>query len=256
MQRYLVWLITALLLLGSTSALAGIVSLTASKDTTIFSQDDEASNALGILFTSPTSGGNIRRSLLNFDVAEQVPAGATITRATLALTLIEGAGGTGDVDHSLHRLLQDWGEGTSSTTSGKGAPATPGDATWRDRFFPNETWSNPGGDFVASPSAMMPIGLTPGAITWGPTPEMIADVQSWLDSPSESHGWIVLGDEDSLGTARKFFNRENADPTVRPVLNIEFRLPEANVPTLSQLGLAVMALLMLGFGVLGLSRTR
>jgi len=48
----------------------------------------------------------------------------------------------------LHKLLADWGEGTSQATGeeGQGAPATPNDATWRHRFFDTIFWTNEGGD--------------------------------------------------------------------------------------------------------------
>lgn len=212
----------AYLLLGSTFVMADTVTVTAMKDNTIFSQDDAASNALGILFTSTTSRGNIRRALLAFDVAAEIPPGATVTSASLTLILSEASPGSGVLDHSLHRLLQDWGEGTSFATSGNGAAATAGDATWSDRFFPDVAWSAPGGDFVAAPSATVPVGETPGAITWGSTPDMVADVQFWLDHPDDDFGWILRGSEDVLGSARKFVNREDPDPAMRPLLTIGF----------------------------------
>ncbi len=227
MCRWTVFVIAVMSSLGSTSLMADTATLTPSKDNTIFSQNDAASNALGILFTSTTSRGNIRRSLLAFEVAAQIPAGSTVTSASLTLTLSEASPGSGILDHRLYRLLQDWGEGTSFATAGNGAPATPGDTTWAARFFPDILWSTPGGDFVATPSASVLVGETPGAITFGSTPEMVADVQSWLDSPGDSHGWIVLGSEEVLSSARKFINRENPDSAIRPMLTIEFTPPPA-----------------------------
>jgi hypothetical protein len=209
-------------LFGSTVLLADTVTLTASRDNTIFSRNDATSNALGILFTSTNGQGNTRRSLLAFDVAAEVPAGSTVTAASLTLTLREAASGSGILDHSLHRLLQDWGEGTSFASSGNGAPATPGDATWSARFFPDILWSVPGGDFVAMPSASALVGEDAVPVSWGSTPEMVADVQLWLESPGDNHGWILLGSEDVLYTARKFFNREVEDPAVVPRLTLEF----------------------------------
>jgi len=213
------------LLLGPVLLAAESVVLTASKDTTIFSRNTQNSNALGVLFTSTTNQANIRRSLLAFDVAAHVPAGSTITSAVLTLTLVEAAADGMDLDHQLHRLLQEWGEGSSSTTGGNGAPATAGDATWTARLFPDTLWSAPGGDFQVSPSATAVVGDTTGAISWGSTAQMVSDAQHWLDSPDESHGWIVLGNETVLGTARKFANREDPDSSIRPTLAIEYTAP-------------------------------
>jgi hypothetical protein len=130
MHHWNVFVVAMMTLLGSTSVMADIVTLTPSKDNTIFSQNDAASNALGILFTSTTGQGNIRRCLLAFDVAAQIPAGSTVTSASLTLTLSQASSGSGILDHRLHRLLQDWGEGSSSGNSGNGAPAMLGDVTY------------------------------------------------------------------------------------------------------------------------------
>ena len=58
----------------------------------------------------------------------------------------------------LHKLLADWGEGTSHAPMGEGdgAPATPNDATWRHRFFDTIFWMTEGGDFSAVASAASP----------------------------------------------------------------------------------------------------
>jgi len=60
----------------------------------------------------------------------------------------------------LHKLLADWGEGTSQATGeeGQGAPATPNDATWRHRFFDTIFWTNDDGDFSATVSASQSVG--------------------------------------------------------------------------------------------------
>ena len=33
---------------------------------------------------------------------------------------------------------------------------------------------------------------------------MVADVQSWLDNPATNFGWLVLGDESDILTAKRF----------------------------------------------------
>ena len=95
----------------------------------------------------------------------------------------------------LHKLLADWGEGTSHAPMGEGdgAPATPNDATWRHRFFDTIFWTTQGGDFSATVSASQSVGGV-GQYTWS-SAQMVADVQSWLDNPASNFGWLVLGDE-------------------------------------------------------------
>jgi hypothetical protein len=119
----------------------------------------------------------------------------------------------------LHKLLADWGEGTSHAPGeeGDGAPATPNDATWRHRFFDTIFWTNEGGDFSVIVSASQSVGAI-GQYTWT-SAQMVADVQSWLDDPDSNFGWLVLGDESTNVTAKRFDTRESASP---PMLTIQF----------------------------------
>ena len=41
----------------------------------------------------------------------------------------------------------------------------------------------------------------------------------WLDNPASNFGWLVLGDETAVATAKRFDTRESASP---PMLTIEF----------------------------------
>src|SRR4030095_14498372 len=51
---------------------------------------------------------------------------------------------------------------------------------------------------------------------------MRADVQSWLNDSSINFGWLMLGDESTGSTAKRFDTRESANP---PVLTIEYTGP-------------------------------
>jgi hypothetical protein len=127
----------------------------------------------------------------------------------------------------LHKLLADWGEGTSVAPGeeGEGAPATTNDATWRHRFFDTIFWTAEGGDFSATVSASQSVGAV-GMYTWSSS-QMVADVQSWLNDPATNFGWLVLGDESEIATAKRFDTRESASP---PVLTIQFRPAPAPRP--------------------------
>ncbi|MHC4108742.1 MAG: hypothetical protein ACYSTY_11715, partial [Planctomycetota bacterium] len=124
---------------------------------------------------------------------------------------------------SLHSVLGDWGEGTSSSGGGSGAPATLDDATWIHTFFDSDLWVSPGGDFDELASAAIDVGSA-GTYRWGSTPEMVADVQSWLDEPLSNHGWILIGDEEVAFTVKRFASRQSSDPASRPRLVVEFSL--------------------------------
>ena len=57
---------------------------------------------------------------------------------------------------------------------------------------------------------------------------MVADVQSWLDDFSTNFGWLLLGNESSTQTSKRFDSRENATGGNRPVLTVEY-LPKNEV---------------------------
>src|SRR6266513_66461 len=208
--------------IGSSLAVADIVNINPSKDNTLYEYvvaDGDKSNALGDhFFTGETAMSELRRGVLAFDVAGNVPAGSTITGVTLTLNMSRTPSGTARTTE-LHKLLADWGEGTSQASGeeGIGAPATPNDATWRHRFFDTIFWTTEGGDFSATVSASQSVGAT-GVYTWS-SPQVTADVQSWLDNPATDFGWLVLGDESTGATAKRFDTRESASP---PVLTIQY----------------------------------
>ncbi len=212
---------------GLETAIADIVSLHPVKDNTLYQYDPaegDLSNARGFhFFAGETALGELRRGVLAFDVAGNVPTGSIITSVSLTLNMSRTPGSTPRTIE-LHALLADWGEGTSQASGeeGQGAPATPNDATWRHRFYDTVVWSAPGGDFSPSASASQPVGDV-GFYTWS-SPQMAADVQLWLDNPGTNFGWLVLGDESEIATTKRFDTRESNNP---PVLTIEYIPPRA-----------------------------
>lgn len=209
--------------LVATPVSAAVAILPASQDNTLIeTTDGSLSNGAGpFVFAGRTSqeAGSVRRALLAFDVAQALPAGAVVTRVALALEASQDNGGASTL--RLHRVLADWGEGASWYDGGRGAPALPDDATWIHRFFDEYVWSDAGGDFspVASASTVVE---APGVYVWS-SPQMAADVQVWLDDPARDFGWILLGDEASPATVKRFDSRESPLPPARPALRVEFR---------------------------------
>jgi hypothetical protein len=199
------------------------VSINPSRDNTLIQHSDGAlSNGAGFqIFTGRVGlmgGGRFRRGVIAFDVSGAVPAGATITGASLTMHL--SLTNTGAHDVSLHPLLKDWGEGTSASGGGAGASSTSGDATWIHTFYPTGFWDTPGGDFAPKPVATTNVSV-PEFYTWS-SAGLVASVQAWLDDPATNFGWAIIGDESFFQTAQGFDSRENSDSTERPVLTIEF----------------------------------
>ena len=165
-----------------------------------------------------------RRALIGFDFTPHIPAGAVISSATL--TLRKTFGGSSAHDAYLHRLEKDWGEGASDAPGDEdaGAPAEAGDATWLHNLYPNEFWTNPGGDYdsVASASAYVAFEAF---WSWS-SPGMVDDIQSWVDDPGQNFGWILIGKETGdIITRKRYVSREGADVQYRPQLEVVFFVP-------------------------------
>src|SRR5262245_35539492 len=197
-MRPMIGFLAAVIQLGVIeTASADVVNLTPIADNTLYEDVTGAlSNGAGTgMFAGKNGSGLIRRAVVAFDVAGALPAGATISSVTLTMNMSQTPAGNQNV--SLHRLLADWGEGTSvaAGAGGGGAPSTSGDATWIHTFFNTSFWSAVGGDYAASPSATATVGSAIGPYVWASTAAMVADVQAWLNSPGSNFGWAVVGNE-------------------------------------------------------------
>lgn len=208
------------------------ITLNPAKDNTLYqSAGGTLSNGKGDgLFTGKTNSNLIRRALLQFDVAGNLPANATITDVTLTLVVNKTPPGAAATNQSLHTLAEAWGEGASNAggQEGGGTTAQTGDATWLHTFYNTATWSVAGGDFTTQSSASTAVSGN-GTYTWS-TAQMAADVQSWLTNASANHGWIVIGTETTTKTARRIVSRESTSAASRPKLSITYTVPACSEP--------------------------
>jgi hypothetical protein len=211
--------------IGPSLASATTINLNPSKDNTLYEfvpAAGDKSNGVGIFFfAGQTALSELRRGVLAFDVAGSIPPGSTIISVSLSMNMSRTRFNTARTVE-LHKLLADWGEGTSDAIDeeGMGAPPTTNDATWRHRFYNTVFWTAQGGDFSGTVSASQSVGAI-GQYVWT-SAQMVADVQSWLDNPATNFGWLVLGDESATSTAKRFDTRESTNP---PVLTIEYTEP-------------------------------
>jgi hypothetical protein len=222
-------LATAMLLLAAIplAAQAGDVSLFATRDATLYEADPGViANGSGEhIFTGSSSGGALFRCAVHFDIAGSIPYGANITFAALTLNVTRTVAGPESV--ALHALTADWGEGASNASGqeGGGAPAQSGDATWLHTFYSGMFWTNPGGDYVASPSTVTTVDQLDPFVWLGPG--VVADVQNWLDNPAMNFGWILIGNESTTRTSKRFASLQNPNPDLRPRIRILFDFPVA-----------------------------
>jgi hypothetical protein len=225
---------------GSASA-ASFFEFRPVRDTTIVtSPAGDLSDARGTSLYIGRTADATQRALLAFDLSS-IPAESTIVSASLTVTVTRQR--TGGYEVPLHRLLADWGEGSSvGGDGGGGTTPTPGDATWSHTFFDTAFWATPGGDFDPTPSAATILGPgAPVAFTWS-SPGLVSDVQFWLDNPTLNFGWILIGDESSARTAKQLGSRESGLATLQPLLQVEVApIPEPSTLALLAAGLAGVA---------------
>lgn len=190
------------------------VNINPDRDNSIYSESTN-SNGLGMLFSGQTCAAENRRALIHFDIAGNIPAGATVTAVTLTLNVDQAGGSASSEVYTLHPLTSNWGEGTSIGTGTGGAPVFP-DATWADGTL-GTPWTSAGGDYSAS-VANTTLTAALGNYSWS-SAAMVTNVQNWLNTPATNFGWILLGDESATCTARRF---GSAEVGVSPVLSVTY----------------------------------
>lgn len=247
--------------LAPASVLAVTVTLGAGKVATIF--ENQPNNSIGrgpAVFVGGDSAGSPRRGLIDFNIAANIPAGATITNVQLTLYLAQVAGsanGSGDTTPrtiELHRITNNWAHGPTGlgvkiiSGTDQGFPAIPPSPTWDERRFQqNQPWTTPGGDFTPVVSASTVVGqAVNSAYTWGSTPTLVADVQSMLDTPSADNGWLLQNtDEYGFQTYRVFYTKDWSDTSMRPQLQVAYDPAPVPLPPAAWL---------FGSGIVGLAR--
>lgn len=207
---------------------AEVVVLTPTKDAAIYAENGNNANGRGsFFFIGKNASGNLRRSLLHFDIAGAVPAGSTITGVTLAMT-VANTQGTGNLARLLP-LTQAWLEGPATPVGagGAGTAAAPGDTTWTHHNFNTGLWGSAGGDFDNSVLTDTVVINGVGGYTWPSSTRLVSTVQAWLDTPATNFGWLIQGDETAVGaTAKQVHARENA--TGAPQLTVTYLLSSYN----------------------------
>jgi hypothetical protein len=218
------------------SAGAETITLTPAADTAMLSLNP--ANNYGALTTVPVGPiakpDQFARALIRFDVAAALPPGAVVTNVTLTVRMTkEAISGPADTV-ALHRLLVDWGEGAKSSGN-HGSAATAGEANWTARKLGAADWAAPGAqsgtDFAAAASGSL-VWNAPGSYTFASAAGLIADVQSWLDTPAQNQGWLLKSDQEStVGAAKRMVTREGS-AAQRPQLVIGYSVPVPFKPTL------------------------
>jgi len=203
-----------------------IVTLTPVADTSLFELNPDMN--LGGAFDIPsgtTGAGERSRALIKFNLS-QIPSNASISSASISVTVDRAPSpGVGSI-FGLYRIVKDWVEGTGIAN---GSPANTNETTWNTRFYPDVPWTTPGAaagtDYAAAFSATNFIDDL-GLYTFDSTPGLVADVQAWVNSAAINFGWMLISqDEGTTKTARRFSSREYFDSNSWPALTINYATP-------------------------------
>lgn len=213
----------------SSTAVADTAVLKSVADVTLIEPNDGLQYALGAAYNiycgrvGVSGSGTLRRAIVRFDLSS-IPTGSTILSVSYKAYMSQTSSGANDC--KLHRMLAPWGEGTSFAFGGGGTSPEVNDATWKYNFWPTSTWAVPGGVFVPTASATKSVNAV-GSYTWATVPALVSDVQLWLNTPAVNYGWVMIGNEATLETAKRFESRESADATRHPAITVVYTLPSA-----------------------------
>ena len=142
--------------------------------------------------------GKQDKILIKFDLSG-LPAGATISSATLRLNLV-GTSGTGSFNIGLYKIIKTWVETTA-------------------------TWSNfsSGGNYDSTQQAVTSVALgSTGFKEWAVPVVM---VNGWIAAPSTNYGLALVFESSTKGPDYQFASKENTTVANRPQLVINYTLP-------------------------------
>jgi hypothetical protein len=213
--------------LGTQNAFAVVENFISEKDNTLYDtiSGDLSNGAGNHFFVGNDAFSSTKRGVISFDLSS-IPPGAVITNVELKLEMSRTIAGSEEI--ALHKMNQDWGEGTSHAPGleGGGATSTVGDASWLHTFFSTDFWTSPGSDFDAIASDTLVVNSN-GLYTWSSL-EMISDVQGWADDSSTNFGWLLKNvDETDAQTAKRFDTKENESG--RPMLTVEYTVESSGI---------------------------
>jgi uncharacterized repeat protein (TIGR01451 family) len=186
---------------------SGTVNASASADSWLDGDHKTTNHGTSATMTFDPSGGSSMgngRPVMEFDLSG-IPSGATITGATLKLT-VTAVGGTADTRTiDVRALTKDWVE--TQVTWNRASTAT--------------AWTAAGGDFGAVLATTTGLFNTIGGQYSWTSASLITQVRNWYATPSSNYG-LIIGDSTTGTNTRDFATKENATAGYRPVLEITY----------------------------------
>jgi len=242
-------MILLLLLLHLPSSLASIMNwwpyqtvVIASRDNTLYWSDDphdQLSNGAGGSFIVGRTGQQIpcppadpyctvRRGVIFFNLSRVLDPVMSLGEddkpiKSVALEMTVRKTGPNDAEIEMYALTQNFGEGSSDASGapGQGAEAQPGDATWLFSFYPNTSWTTPGGDYADVSIAVQNVSRQ---ITyqWA-SPLLSKQLVNLYRQSERNFGWLLkVKDESERGTAKEFYGHQCSAGALRPKIIVTY----------------------------------
>jgi hypothetical protein len=153
----------------------------------------------------------INRMLIKFDLSNDLPSNAVITKASLELyCYFTGSGNSNTI--TAYRVTQSWLEGSANGIAAAGAAwSTDGVNPWTGGSF----------DIAAGPPVFCSAADEGTYVVFPVNPGII---QSWVDDPSQNNGLLLKGDNEdtSVYDSIAFYTKENV--AFAPVLKIYYNI--------------------------------
>lgn len=234
-MKYLYWPLSIIFLVTTAfpvTAQTDTLIINPTRDNTLYENNEgNLSNGQGeYLFIGRTNQPLIRRALLHFDVAAELPENARVLSAELHVNVSNAVGGSQPA--TVHEVLRSWGEGDSKASGpeGEGGESATGDATWLHAFFPDESWQMPGGDYAGAILAETTIDRV-GPYTFESTQAFVLLIQEWQANPETNFGIMIRGNETQQRVAKRLDSRLNPNEGNRPQLVVVYEPVSTSIDT-------------------------
>jgi len=210
------------------TATAQTVAIAPTKDTTLYQASPTSSNGQGESFWSTAAtASNALHGLMAFDVASNVPAGATILDARIELQVLAASGAT-----PAFRLFPvprnpsvAWVEGSANAAGDESAApaAVSNAATWTHRQWLSTTplgaWTTAGGDM--GPTSLRNLSVTQTGLIVIQSANLLQHVQALHTDTTTWDGLLLF----PLSGAMRFASDEHATAAFRPRLHVDYYVP-------------------------------
>ena len=168
------------------------VSFAANADATVREIVPSKNFGTSTFMTAKSKSGDHRRAFVGIDISS-IPAGSTVSSATLTLCVVEssGDGQIGSTDE-VRRVTAAWGETT---------------ITWNNQASVSSTVT---GTITVPGTSCVNVDVT-------------SDVQAWVSGVA-NNGWRVSNQDAGFGSV-DYGTRENSSPSSRPHLEVTYTSP-------------------------------